>query len=308
MKNVVVCKIHLILSMIVLGVVLCVTPVWSFDQPSVNLGFTSFLDGGPPAGSGVYFAEYIQYYDADRFADFPAPSADVEVWVSLNQLLYQSDTPILLGGKWGLDVIVPVVGLESDPLPDNNAGVGDLLIGPYIQWDPIMGENGPIFMHRIELQTIIPTGKYDDDKALNPGSNFWSFNPYWAATLFITPKLTASWRIHYLWNDKNDDPFVGFGADDTQAGEAIHGNFTVAYEVIPKQLRIGINGYYFKQISDSETNGHKVDGREKVFAVGPGMVWHLNRDNHLFFNAYFESGAAHRTEGERYNIRFVHHF
>ncbi|MEA3544795.1 MAG: transporter [Thermodesulfobacteriota bacterium] len=300
--------IRFILSMAAINIILLTTPVWSYDQPSVNLGFTSFLDGGPPAGPGIYFSEYLQYYSADNFIDMALPDPEIEALVSLNQLLYQSNTPIFLGGKWGLDIIVPIVGLKSDPLPDNNAGLGDLLIGPYIQWDPIMGKNGPVFMHRIELQTIIPTGKYDNDKVLNPGSNSWAFNPYWAATLFVTPKLTASWRIHYLWNGKNDDPFVGSGVNDTQAGEAVHGNFALAYEVIPQQLRIGINGYYFKQISASESNGQSVDGREKVFAIGPGIVWHVNPDNHIFFNAYFESGAAYRTEGERYTLRFVHHF
>ena len=161
-------------------------------------------------------------------------------------------------------------------------------------------------MQRIELQMILPTGKYDEDKALNPGSNFYSFNPYWAATLFVTPKLTASWRIHYLWNGKNDDPYGG--AKDHQAGSAVHGNFAFAYEVIPHQLRLGINGYYFKQVSDSETDGSKDSGREKVFAIGPGLVWHANKDNHLFFNTYFESNATNRTEGERYTLRFVPHF
>ncbi len=299
-------KVRFISGLAVVCFILLATPVWSYDQPSVNLGFTSFLDGGPPAGSGLYFSEYLQYYTADEFTDLALPDAEVEALVSLNQFLYQSDTPIFMGGKWGLDIIVPLVGLDSRPLPDNNAGLGDLLIGPYIQWDPIMGKNGPVFMHRIELQTIIPTGKYDHNKALNPGSNFWSFNPYWAATLFVTPKLTASWRIHYLWNGKNDDPFGG--ANDTQAGSAIHGNFAVAYEVIPHQFRIGLNGYYFKQISDSERNGQSVDGREKVFAIGPGFIWHANKDNHLFVNTFFESGAAYRTEGERYTLRFVHHF
>jgi len=120
---------HFLVSITILGLILLATPAWSYDQPSVNLGFTSFLDGGPPAGPGFYFSQYIQYYTADDFADIPF-DADVDVAVSLTQLLYQSDTPVLFGGKWGLDVIVPLVSLDSSPLPDNGTGLGDVLIGP----------------------------------------------------------------------------------------------------------------------------------------------------------------------------------
>jgi anthranilate 1,2-dioxygenase (deaminating, decarboxylating) large subunit len=300
-----------VLGVCVLLISLLSTPVGAFDQPSVNLGFTSFMDGGPPAGPGWYFAEYIQYYTADELVDYPVPKTDVDAWVSLNQLIYQSDQALLLGGKWGLDVIVPVVYLDADAAaPDNAGGIGDVLVGPYLQWDPIMGSNGPRFMHRVELQMIFPTGKYDDDKALNPGSNFFSFNPYWAGTYFFTPKLTATCRAHYLWNAKNDEPFKGLpgGIDDTQAGEAFHANFALAYELMPKKLRAGINGYYLRQMSDSEWDGDSVSGREQVLGIGPGALWSFSKDTHLFFNAYFESHVKNRPEGNRFNVRLVHHF
>jgi anthranilate 1,2-dioxygenase (deaminating, decarboxylating) large subunit len=286
-------------------------PVWAFDQPSVNLGFTSFMDGGPPAGPGWYFTEYIQYYTADKLADYPFPDTDVDAWISLNQLIYQSDQELVLGGKWGVDVILPLVYLDADPAaPDNAGGVGDVLVGPFLQWDPIMGANGPRFMHRIELQCIFPTGKYDEDDALNPGSNFFSFNPYWAGTYFFTPQLTATCRAHYLWNAKNNDPWTGLpgGPDDTQAGEAFHANFSVAYEFIPKKLRAGVNGYYMRQTSDSEWDGDSVSGREQVLGIGPGALWSLSPDTHLFFNIYFEDHAHTRPEGDRFNVRLVHHF
>ncbi len=300
----------LLAALVMIPVALLVQPAQAFDQPAVNLGFTSFLDGAPPAGPGFYFTEYLQFYTADKLADPPFPIANpkVEAFVSLNQFIYQSDQPVLAGGKWGIDVIVPIVHLDSTPLPDNGGGFGDILVGPFLQWDPVMGANGPLLLQRVELQMIFPTGKYSEQDALNPGSNFFSFNPYYAATLFLSPKWTASARLHYLWNAKNDDPFVGFGANDTQAGQAFHANFASSYEVLPKQLRLGLNGYYLKQVSDSQVNGQDILGREKVLAIGPGALWSLSGDTHLFANAYFESDAEFRPEGQRYLLRLVHHF
>lgn len=304
-----------------LAVLFLTTPAPAYDLPSVNLGLTTFLDGGPPAGPGFYFTQYLQYYTSDQFNDdsgdeMNLPDPDLNVWVSLSQFIYQSDREVLWGGKWGMNLIVPVVSLDADygapgPFPeDSGSGLGDILVGPFLQWDPLMGKNGPIFMHRIELQMIFPTGEYSENKELNPGSNFFSFNPYWAGTLFITPHWTASTRIHYLWNDKNDDPNRKFvNADDTQAGQAIHLNFSSAYEVIPGKLRVGLNGYYLKQITDTEEDGNKVEDQcEEVFAIGPGLLWHISKDSHLFFNSYFETDSENRTQGDRFNLRFVHHF
>ncbi|MCG8615786.1 MAG: transporter, partial [Desulfobacterales bacterium] len=216
-------------------------------------------------------------------------------------------------------VIVPLVHLDlsygnsNTAFPqDNGGGIGDILVGPYLQWDPIMGKNGPRFMHRVEFQMIFPTGKYDEEKELNPGSNFFSFNPYWAFTLFLTPKLTTSGRIHYLWNAENDDPgrnYVSQGASDTQAGQAVHANFAMAYELMPSKLHVGINGYFLKQITDTQMDGDDVDdSKEQVLGIGPGLVYHFSKDNHLFINTYVEAGAENRPEGNRLNIRWVHHF
>ena len=279
----------------------------ALGQPNVNLGFTSFVDGAPPAGPGWYLQEYLQYYTADRINTVNGDDfglGGVDVTVLMNQLIYQSDQELNFGGKWGVNVMLPIVSIDADQLT-NQSGLGDLLIGPYIQYDPIMGANGPLMLNRIEFQTMLPTGDYDEDKALNPGSNHYSFNPYWAATLFLGPKVTTSWRLHWLYNWENDE----YSGGKLKAGQAVHANFAAAYEVLPKQLRVSINGYYFDQLSDTQFNGNDIPGfEEKVMAIGPGAVMHFSQDAHLFFNAYFESDAESRPEGERYNLRFVYHF
>jgi hypothetical protein len=287
---------------------------WAYEQPlGLNLGFTSFMDGAPPAGPGFYIAEYISYRYVNRLNDKASiPGSDnpgLDVWVNLNQFLYQSNTPVLFGGKWGIDVIVPFVSIDSRLLPGDSGGLGDLLIGPYLQWDPIMGKNGPIFMHRIEIQTIWPTGVYSNERLLNPGSNHFSLDPYWAATYFITPRWTVDWRVHYLWNADNGDPFVGLPGNpgSIDIGQAVHANFSSSYELLPKQLRVGFNGYYLQEITDSEIEG-VAQGREQVLALGPGALWSFSQNTHLFFNLYFETATHNRPEGDFAVLRLVHHF
>ena len=294
--------------------------------PPVNLGFTSFLDGAPPAGSGLYFSQYNQLYSADRLMDanggkLPLPDPDLDVWVSLSQFIYMWDSNVQLGdmelpAKPALDVIIPFISPNLDfdaplPLTANGSGLGDILIGPALQFDPIMGENGPKFVHRIEAQFNIPTGLYNKTDIVNPGANFFSFNPYWAGTVFLSPKDTVSFRAHYLWCAENNDPSIllGPGVTSTRAGDAFHINFAAEHEVIEKKLRVGVNGYYLKQTTDAQVNGFDVAGsREQVLGIGPGAILSFSQTKHVFCNLYWETEAENRPEGFKLNMRYVQKF
>lgn len=292
----------------------------AYDEPQVNLGLTSFLDGAPPAGPGLYYEQYFEYYNASRLNDnngnrLPLPNQKLDVAVSLSQILYLAPQKFL-GGNPGFDLVVPAIvghsiddGLNCTVLNGQN-GVGDLLFGPMLQFGPYIGPNGPTFAHRFELDVSAPTGAYNRNLAVNPGNNFWSFNPYWAGTYWFTPEMTGSVRIHYLWNSRNNDPNASFGpgVTSTQAGRALYANLAVEYQFTP-HLRLGVNGYWFDQISDTKVNGTDVAGRrERVWAIGPGALYSFSPQDHLFFNAYFEMGARNRPEGNRFVARYVHHF
>jgi hypothetical protein len=289
--------------------------------PPVNLGATSFLDGAPPAGPGWYFNEYVQYYHADRFRDLngatvPFPGPRLDVWTSLTQVIKLWDIELPGKCKPALDLLLPVANTNLSfaapgPFPrDNGTGLGDLVIGPALQFDPIMNACGkPIFVHRLEAQFVVPTGKYSNNAEVNPGSGFFSFDPYWAGTLFLGPKAEVSFRAHYLWNAVNDSPSTLIpGALSTRAGEAFHMNFAASYELIEKKLRVGVNGYFLQQTTDSQINGNDTPGRERVLGIGPGMIVSFSEKAHLFFNYYFESDVRNRPEGDRLTLRFVYKF
>ncbi|MBF7685420.1 transporter [Acinetobacter sp. B10A] len=296
------------------------SPVHAYDLPTVNLGLTSFLDGGLPAGPGWYGQIYFQDYDANKLSDqqgktLPLPKTDLHYQVEVAQISYLSQLRVGDHASFGMNALVPFIskmkvndGLNQAALKSSQ-GFSDILIGPFIQFDPIMGANGPKFVHRIEFQVNLPTGHYDQNKDINPSNHAVSFNPYWAATYWLTPQWTASTRIHYLYNFKNTKPTYAFGdAGDIQAGQAIHANFATDY-AITNQLRVGINGYWLHQITDTKLNGNDLKGRrEKVWALGPGFMYSFSQQNHVLANAYFEHGAENRPEGNRLQMRYVHHF
>lgn len=293
----------------------------AYDLPGVNLGGTSFYDGAPgPQGPGWYAIEYLQYLTSDTMNDgngdaLSLPKQDIDLFIPLTQIIYEPDEHFTENTRLGYTFIVPWIANQDVDDGLNNAaisaqsGVGDIILGAFLQFDPVMGESGPRYVQRIELDVTLPTGKYDAENAINPGSNAFNINPYYSVTYWLTPRWTVSGRFSYLWNGKNDDPSTALNAkNDSQAGQALHANFASAY-VLTDNLSVGVNGYWLNQITDTKVDGDDVKGRrEKVWAVGPGLVYKLGKENSVFANMYFEQDAENRSEGNRFVLRFNHHF
>jgi hypothetical protein len=291
------------------GLILCLLvfslPVASGQQvslPPVNLGDTNFLDG--VAGPGLLVEETFEYYHGYRLTGprghkLPGDNS-LGSLLSSTHVAYLTELKIL-GGYYGVEAVVPVAFLDVDTdlgLRGSRVGVGDLSLSPFmLQWtDQTLF--GMSYLHRLDLVVILPTGRYSRDSTVNVGSNVFSLNPYYAFTLFLTPRLETSWRVHYLWTSENTDPNPVFQAGSVQPGQAVHFNAALSYEVWPG-VRAGVAGYYLKQITDARIDGHSVpDSKEQVGAIGPGLLV-SGKGLSLYLNAFFEVGAENRPQGTK---------
>ncbi len=289
------------------------TPAIISGLPSVNLGYSSFLDGGPlRPRAGFYFQQYALCYHAHLFKDANGntiiPSPDFNALAGATQFIYQFN--FLPNVDYGIDASVPYVvfsRVQKNQLGiiDSGAGLGDLVLGNYLQFHPIFYHGRAIFVHRLEFSAGFPTGKDKYPYALiNPGSKFFYIDPYWAFTVYLTPTLASSWRIHYLWSGQNDRTLI-------QAGDAVHFNYTLEWEVIP-DLWIGMNGYFLQQLRNDRIGGIEIpDTRERVFAIGAGALYIPNReafDLFIFANLYFESHARNRPQGISLVVHVLKYF
>jgi len=304
-------------------------------QPTVtlptglNLGATSFYDGfgGQPGDSA--WQTYISYAHNKGIKDgdgkdipiFNDPKMDVYSVISQYSYLFKTDQKIL-GGHPGVDVIVPMASLDASfqnapPFPgvklkDNGFGLGDPTVSLFVQYDPVTINGNPFFVSRLNAGVTMPVGKYDNDKDFNIGNNFWSIHTYWAMTFLLSPKWSISLRPQYYYNFKNNDPASSLpldeGVDDTQAGQSASINYNVGYKV-NDYLTVGVSGYYLKQITDHQINGHGIsDSKEKTLGFGPGLVVDLDKDK-FFVTAYRESSVENRFKVENsITLRWLHMF
>jgi hypothetical protein len=271
--------------------------------PPVNLGATSFLDGIAYPG---YVVELIgQGTHDNRTLDStgqPVPGiTDVNSGASLLHIAWLAPHARLLGAWYGTEVVLSAAYVDTGG-HGIGQGLGDVTLSPFVlQWPKHTLFGMPIYQ-RADFDFYAPLGRYSPDRPVNIGSNAWSLNPYYAATLYPAKHFETSWRVHYLWNSTNHAPPVASGDSSTQAGQAVHFNATASYEIF-KHIYVGANGYYLKQITDARANGIDLpDSRQQIGGIGPGAV--VNRGKWFFFvNAYHEVGAENMNAGNKLVLR-----
>lgn len=287
-----------------------------YGLPLINLGGSSFLDGGPLRQIPGYYFQFIsQDYHAH---DYKGPKGhslcdnncpDFNVWLITYQLIYLSTQDVLGLGNFGWDATLPVTFYSR--IEDNilnfrsaGAGVGDLALGVYAQALPTYRNGRPVYVHRFEFVASFPTGKDNRPiQGLSPGNGVFYMDPYWAGTAYFTPEFSASWRLHYLWVSEHHTTHF-------KAGDAIHANFALEY-ALRSRFYLGINGYYLEQIKDHKLFGQSIpNSRERALGIGGGFLYALKRrlSAVIIGNLYFETLVRNRAQGIKFVFRYYSHF
>jgi hypothetical protein len=271
------------------------------SEPGVNLGDTSFLDalGGP----GWLVEEMADGYHSDERADSSGRTTatpSINSFISLTHAAWTSNRKIL-HAWYGAEGLV-ISGYVHSGIQGSSGGLSTVIVSPLIlQWGERKIGLIPVYQ-RVVFDFFLPVGEYQRSSIVNVSSHFFSANPYYAITALPAKHWETSWRIHYLWNAVNHSPPLPDEVCSTQAGQAVHFNATASRQ-FPHGVWIGANGYYLKQITDSQVNGAPIaDSREQVGAIGPGAVWDLGQFM-LFANAYHELGVVNRPKGEKLVLR-----
>jgi len=271
-------------------------------EPAVNIGDTSFLDGvGGPGlltetiGDAMHSTEIV-----DGAGQKVSGTGQVNSTSSLTHVAWLSESR-LLGAWYGVEIVVTAAHVDAGR--DMAAGgFGDLTVSPLVlQWG--QKKVGPINLdQRLVFDFGLPVGKYSPKADVNLSSHAYMANPHYDLTVLPFKRVETSWRIHCLRSSENRNPPLSFGARSIQAGQAIHLNGTISYQ-LTKHLWIGSNGYYLKQISDPKINGINISNSpEQVGAIGPGMVWNHGEWS-FYVNGYHEFGAENRPTGNKVVLR-----
>jgi len=272
--------------------------------PTVNLGDTNFEDGfGAP---GWFLEEFPGGYTAGELKGSEGktvPGSNRVTTYSTTSHVAFASRKRLLGGWLAGEVLLPLVDVDLQLDSGTHSrirGVGDLTLGFGLQWAPKKIGNG-VFVHRAMIDVGVPTGKYNDSRAVNPGNHFVVVDPYYAFT-YERKKVELSTRLHYLWNSTNNDPFVGFGIKSMQPGQAFHVNYATSYELF-KNVRLGFNGYWLQQSTNHEINGVAVpNSKERTVGLGPGIQF---GGGGIWFrvNSYIETDVRNRPSGIKVTFR-----
>lgn len=260
--------------------------LYSIQVNATEGGYSNYLPGTfgdfavaaePPTKLTMRNDTY--YYQADAKKAVRAGKisigADLTFKANITTLLYKPEIKIF-GAQYAFGTLIPLAKFEIESSAQftgnmnmggvsdkaDATGLGDIV---FVPWVLFWNEGN---WHTTFTQLVIaPTGNYDATAPINTSLNYWTFDTNVAAThLDPNTGLEFSFNIGHSYNTENSDT-------DYHSGREIHIDFGVN-QFLSETFALGIQGYYWRQISDDKGDGALLGGfRGKSAGIGPAMMW-----------------------------------
>lgn len=281
------------------------TPVFSSENGNTQygLGSSQFYAGAIPPFAGTFAMFQTTQYSADKLKDgngkdIPA-GFKVDVLVETSRLIRVTETKVAGGDLW-FQMVAPYVIDQKTQLfggQDSRGGLADVTLTAGLHWQ--RGPNSYVF----GLDTVAPTGSYDAHRLTNPGLNHWSLQP--VLGYHYVDMQQPGWEVgtatRYIVNFENEDTHY-------RSGQELVVDYAAGYN-FNRNLRLGVTGYWLKQLTDDKGSGVADDGnRGQALAFGPSINWRFNTGSELSVSYQKETHVKNRAEGANLWLNFATRF
>lgn len=256
-----------------------------FALPNYLYSGDASASRGLPIGGAVTFG-----VDADIFLTMPTA-----IWVTSADLfggdLAFSGTFVYgnadLNAKLALDI--PGIIQGGGALSDDQWAVGDPVFSALVGW------HGEDYHYLVAASVNVPVGSYDAGRLANISLNRWALDITTAGTwMFAEKTMELSGALGFTFNGENDDT-------QYETGTEFHLEAALFYH-FSEAFSIGLNGYYYNQISgDSGAGATLGDFEGQVTGLGPGLsgTFQVGPAPVAWSLRYFhEFNAKNRLEGD----------
>ena len=233
-----------------------------------------------PPVEGVFFAlpNYLYSGDASASRGLPMGGAvglglDADVFLTMPTAIWVTSAD-LFGGDLAfsgtfvygnsdvsadLTISIPPIPPGSVALSDDQWAVGDPVFSALVGW------HGEDYHYLVTASVNVPVGSYDAGRLANVALNRWALDITTAGTwMFAEKTMELSGALGFTFNGENDDT-------QYETGTEFHLEAALFYH-FSEAFSIGLNGYYYNQISgDSGAGATLGDFEGRVTALGPGV-------------------------------------
>lgn len=239
--------------------------------PGLTLGVPVGLPVGPP---GFALAARTSYYSTELKDDNGHSLGQTVGVISGSLQLFYTPPGTILGAEYKFWAAIALVWIEqknetTQTGPDlgtfNKAGIGDPAVTPLdLSW-----ALGGGFHLSTSFTLYLPIGTYNKRERINPGDNFWTFEPAVGLTY-----MNAGWHasLHLVYDTNTENTAIKY-----RSGDQLFWNATFTKDLAG--WTIGPVAYGERQTTNDENNGGLVTFGGTVFekteqiAVG-GLVGH----------------------------------